>query len=103
MRALPVVVVHQIFTNVFPCVGDSALDWTMDLTEIAESVDLIHRRNEYRGAASALGVGLEPEFEFKIDAVADEVRVLVIVARSDPPLQTQDVGAAGQDRRFPVG
>jgi thioredoxin reductase (NADPH) len=34
--------------------GDSALDWTMDLAEIAESVDLIHRRNEYRGAAASV-------------------------------------------------
>ncbi|NEZ03226.1 NAD(P)/FAD-dependent oxidoreductase [Wenzhouxiangella sp. XN201] len=33
--------------------GDSALDWTMDLAEIAESVELIHRRNEYRGAAAS--------------------------------------------------
>jgi thioredoxin reductase (NADPH) len=30
--------------------GDSALDWTLDLAEVAESVQLIHRRNEYRGA-----------------------------------------------------
>jgi thioredoxin reductase (NADPH) len=34
--------------------GDSALDWTMDLAEIAESVELIHRRNEYRGAAASV-------------------------------------------------
>ncbi|MDZ7791626.1 MAG: NAD(P)/FAD-dependent oxidoreductase [Xanthomonadales bacterium] len=33
--------------------GDSALDWTMDLAEIATSVDLIHRRKEYRGAAAS--------------------------------------------------
>lgn len=34
--------------------GDSALDWTMDLAEIAESIELIHRRNEYRGAAASV-------------------------------------------------
>ena len=34
--------------------GDSALDWTMDLAKIARSVDLIHRRAEYRGAAASV-------------------------------------------------
>lgn len=33
--------------------GDSALDWTMDLAGIAQSVDLIHRRAEYRGAPAS--------------------------------------------------
>lgn len=34
--------------------GDSALDWTMDLADIAASVELIHRRNEYRGQAASV-------------------------------------------------
>lgn len=34
--------------------GDSALDWTMDLAEIASSVELIHRRDAYRGAAASV-------------------------------------------------
>jgi thioredoxin reductase (NADPH) len=46
--------------------GDSALDWTMDLAEIAESVELIHRRNEYRGAAASAE---------KVRALAAEGRV----------------------------
>lgn len=29
--------------------GDSALDWSIFLTNIAESVTLVHRRNEFRG------------------------------------------------------
>ncbi len=33
--------------------GDSALDWAMDLVEIATSVELIHRRKEYRGAPAS--------------------------------------------------
>ncbi len=33
--------------------GDSALDWTMDLAEIAASIHLVHRRAEYRGAPSS--------------------------------------------------
>ncbi len=34
--------------------GDSALDWTMDLADITESIDLIHRRPEYRGAPASV-------------------------------------------------
>ncbi|TVQ34396.1 MAG: NAD(P)/FAD-dependent oxidoreductase [Wenzhouxiangella sp.] len=34
--------------------GDSALDWTMDLANIAEHVHLIHRRAEYRGAPASV-------------------------------------------------
>ena len=30
--------------------GDSALDWTVELSSIAKSVTLIHRRDEFRGA-----------------------------------------------------
>jgi thioredoxin reductase (NADPH) len=33
--------------------GDSALDWTMDLADIAASVALVHRRAEYRGAPAS--------------------------------------------------
>lgn len=34
--------------------GDSALDWTMDLAEIADSIELVHRRAEYRGAVASV-------------------------------------------------
>jgi thioredoxin reductase (NADPH) len=30
--------------------GDSALDWSIFLTDVASEVTLIHRRNEFRGA-----------------------------------------------------
>ena len=30
--------------------GDSALDWTVELSDLAKSVTLIHRRDEFRGA-----------------------------------------------------
>jgi len=42
--------------------GDSALDWAVDLAQIAESIDLIHRRPEYRGAPATVA---------KIQALAD--------------------------------
>ncbi len=34
--------------------GDSALDWTMDLADIAASIDLVHRRKEYRGQVASV-------------------------------------------------
>lgn len=34
--------------------GDSALDWSIFLTEIASDVTLIHRRNEFRGALDSV-------------------------------------------------
>ncbi|WP_088339705.1 NAD(P)/FAD-dependent oxidoreductase [Robiginitalea sediminis] len=34
--------------------GDSALDWSIYLAEIAESVILVHRRNEFRGALDSV-------------------------------------------------
>ncbi|MEZ4779766.1 MAG: NAD(P)/FAD-dependent oxidoreductase [Flavobacteriaceae bacterium] len=34
--------------------GDSALDWSVFLTDVAESVTLVHRRNEFRGALDSV-------------------------------------------------
>jgi len=34
--------------------GDSALDWAIYLTDVAEEVSLIHRRNEFRGALDSV-------------------------------------------------
>jgi thioredoxin reductase (NADPH) len=34
--------------------GDSALDWSIFLTDVAKKVTLIHRRNEFRGALDSL-------------------------------------------------
>ena len=34
--------------------GDSALDWTLELSKIAKKVSLIHRRNEFRGAVESV-------------------------------------------------
>jgi thioredoxin reductase (NADPH) len=46
--------------------GDSALDWTVDLVDVAESIDLVHRRAEYRGAPSTAA---------RVIALADEGRI----------------------------
>jgi thioredoxin reductase (NADPH) len=34
--------------------GDSALDWTIFLADVAKSVTLVHRRNEFRGALDSV-------------------------------------------------
>lgn len=34
--------------------GDSALDWSIYLSEVAKSVTLVHRRNEFRGALDSV-------------------------------------------------
>ena len=34
--------------------GDSALDWSIFLTDVAASVTLVHRRNEFRGALDSV-------------------------------------------------
>ena len=34
--------------------GDSALDWSIFLTDVASSVTLVHRRNEFRGALDSV-------------------------------------------------
>ncbi|MEN1729328.1 MAG: NAD(P)/FAD-dependent oxidoreductase [Pseudomonadota bacterium] len=46
--------------------GDSALDWAVDLSEIAGSISLVHRRAEYRGA---------PATAAKVMALADEGKI----------------------------
>lgn len=46
--------------------GDSALDWTMHLAEIAEEVTLVHRGSTFRGA---------PDSAAKVMALADQRKV----------------------------
>lgn len=48
--------------------GDSALDWTMELANIADHVDLIHRRAEFRGAPASVE---------KVKALAMEGKVTI--------------------------
>ncbi len=46
--------------------GDSALDWSIYLSDIAKSVTLIHRRNEFRGALDSVEKVQELKNEGKI-------------------------------------
>ena len=49
--------------------GDSALDWTIVLAELAESVTLVHRRNQFRGALDSVQ---------KVQALKDQNKIQLI-------------------------
>ena len=49
--------------------GDSALDWTIVLADIAQGVTLVHRRNELRGALDSVE---------KVQALKDQNRIQLI-------------------------
>ncbi|WP_435253858.1 NAD(P)/FAD-dependent oxidoreductase [Tenacibaculum sp. A30] len=49
--------------------GDSALDWSIFLTDVAKSVTLIHRRNEFRGALDSVD---------KVQELKDEGKLMLI-------------------------
>ena len=58
--------------------GDSALDWSIFLTEIASSVTLIHRRNEFRGALDSVDKvqKLKNEGRMKIITPAEVIGII---------------------------
>ncbi|MDR1875985.1 MAG: NAD(P)/FAD-dependent oxidoreductase [Flavobacteriaceae bacterium] len=49
--------------------GDSALDWSIFLADIAETVTLVHRRNEFRGALDSVE---------KVQALKDKGKINLI-------------------------
>jgi thioredoxin reductase (NADPH) len=49
--------------------GDSALDWTIHLTEMASSITLIHRRNEFRGALDSVEKVKKLKHEGKVNLI----------------------------------
>jgi len=49
--------------------GDSALDWSIFLSEIASEVTLIHRRNEFRGALDSVEKVQELKDQGKINLI----------------------------------
>lgn len=58
--------------------GDSALDWAIFLTDVAEQVTLVHRRNEFRGALDSVEKVQELKNSGKINLITPaEVRKLI--------------------------
>ncbi|MFP5439393.1 MAG: NAD(P)/FAD-dependent oxidoreductase [Bacteroidia bacterium] len=49
--------------------GDSALDWTVFLADVASEVTLVHRRNEFRGALDSVEKVTELKHQGKINLV----------------------------------
>jgi thioredoxin reductase (NADPH) len=49
--------------------GDSALDWSIFLAEVAAEVTLIHRRNEFRGALDSVDKVIDLKKEGKINLI----------------------------------
>lgn len=49
--------------------GDSALDWSIFLTDVAKSVTLVHRRNEFRGALDSVEKVQELKNKGKINLI----------------------------------
>ncbi|MAU17405.1 MAG: ferredoxin--NADP(+) reductase [Muricauda sp.] len=49
--------------------GDSALDWSIFLTDVAEEVTLVHRRNEFRGALDSVEKVQQLKNEGKINLI----------------------------------
>jgi thioredoxin reductase (NADPH) len=62
--------------------GDSALDWSIFLTDVAKSVTLVHRRNEFRGA---------------LDSV-EKVQELKNLGRIELITPAEVIGLVGKDR-----
>ena len=72
--------------------GDSALDWTVELSGIAKSIKLVHRRDEFRGApnteAEMRKLATEGKVELKTpyvieDLVGEELIEAVVVKNFD--------------------
>ncbi len=49
--------------------GDSALDWSIFLTDVAKEVTLVHRRNEFRGALDSVEKVQELKKQGKINLI----------------------------------
>jgi thioredoxin reductase (NADPH) len=70
--------------------GDSALDWGIELSKIAD-ITLIHRRNEFRGAGHSASVARKLEKEgklkiktpFQIDSIEGQDKITAITIKSE--------------------
>jgi len=51
--------------------GDSALDWTIELADVAKEVTLIHRRNSFRGALDSVEKVMKLAQEGKVNLITE--------------------------------
>jgi len=79
--------------------GDSALDWTIVLAELAQEVTLIHRRNEFRGALDSVE---------KVQALKDQNKIQLITPaevtalKGNTQLEAVTVNTLGVEATHPV-
>jgi thioredoxin reductase (NADPH) len=57
--------------------GDSALDWTLALSESARSVVLVHRRSEFRASPASVSQLFALRDEGKVDVLEAQVRAVI--------------------------
>jgi len=58
--------------------GDSALDWALALVDIANSVVVVHRRPEFRGAPASVAKLMALRDEHRADVMIGQVKDLVL-------------------------
>ncbi|MEE8427158.1 MAG: NAD(P)/FAD-dependent oxidoreductase [Woeseiaceae bacterium] len=75
--------------------GDSALDWTVELAPITSSLTLIHRRDEYRGAAATVASMQKLAAAGQVDPIVGKVSGY----RSDDSGITAIVVGSGDDEQ----
>ncbi len=63
--------------------GDSALDWALALVDIANSVVLVHRRPEFRGAPASVAKIMALRDEHRADVLVGSVKELVLEDNGD--------------------
>ena len=82
--------------------GDSALDWSIYLAEIAESVTLVHRRNEFRGALDSVEKVQDLKNQGKINLITPAEVVVLEGEEQLEALTVRKVGEAEEDIRIEV-
>lgn len=78
--------------------GDSALDWSIFLSDVAKSVTLVHRRNEFRGALDSVEKVTDLKAAGKINLVTpaevteihgDETVTAVTIEKEGEPIKLE--------------
>ena len=77
--------------------GDSALDWSIFLSDIAKSVTLIHRRNEFRGALDSVEKVQELKHSGKIKLITPAE---VVGLNGAEKLESIDIEENGAHRKL---
>ena len=77
--------------------GDSALDWSIFLADVAKSVTLIHRRNEFRGALDSVEKVQRLKNEGKINLITPAE---VVALKGEEHLRSIVVSADGEEKEI---